>query len=82
MIGRSIAHLDLFDRSGSVGIDRDREPERRVVREVTETIEVFALIHGERRVVGVAEVVVLLVPQLVDVHRLTQRARLCAHSAI
>ena len=61
MFGRAIAHLDLFDRACPLGIDRHRESERRVVGEVAQTLEVGALVHRERRVVRVPEVVVLLV---------------------
>src|SRR5437867_7326217 len=70
MFGRAIAHLDLFDRACPLGIDRHRESERRVVGEVAQTLELGALVHRERRVVGVPEVVVLLVSQLFDVHRI------------
>ena len=46
-----------------------------------QTLEVAALVHRERRVVGVSEVVVLLAPQLLDVHRRPQRAPVDANSA-
>ena len=81
VVGRSVAHLDLLDRAGVYRIDRNCEAERLVLREVTQTAEMVALLHGERRIVRVSEVVVLLVPQLRDVHRQPQRARQRANSA-
>src|SRR2546430_966641 len=69
MVGRSVAHLDLLHRAASFGVNRDRKTERLVVREIPQAIEVRALVHRERRIVRVPEVVVFLVPQLRDVHR-------------
>jgi hypothetical protein len=42
---------------------------------------VRTLVDRERRVVRSPEVVVLLVPQLTDIHRMPQRARFGANSA-
>src|SRR5436190_837612 len=58
MIGRSVAHLDLFDAAAALGVDRDREAERLVLREIAQAIEVTALLNSERRIVRMPEVVV------------------------
>src|SRR5205823_13594981 len=73
VVGRSVAHLDLFDRAATFRIDRDREAETLVQREVPQALEVRALIHRERRVVRMPEVMVFLFPKIFDVHRTSLR---------
>src|SRR2546425_3911216 len=79
--GRAVAHLDVFGVGAFSGIDRDREPVRRVLREVAQAAESRALLDGERRIVLPREVFVLRTTKTRDVHHVRERARWSAHSA-
>jgi hypothetical protein len=63
-----------------VWLNRDREAKRRVLGEVTQTLEGCALLDGERRVMLMPEEVVFRASKLLDVHPEPQRARVEAHS--
>src|SRR5205823_12298102 len=58
VVGRAVAPLDRFDRPAAVRIDRDCEAESFLLREIPKALEVRALIHRERRVVRMPEVMV------------------------
>src|SRR5207245_9554404 len=76
----SVAHLDFFYRPAPVRVDGHVEAIRSILGEVMQTLEARTLLDGERRIVSVPEVVVLLAAKLGDFHLWAQRTHGRAHS--